>query len=72
MVLAQILADPAYLIDHTALQRSYPGSLYLFLLAVLVSMPELNYESWRKFSKNSVRLFSVIALLRYAVTRVGM
>ena len=35
----------------------------LFILAVLVSMPELNYESWREvFSKNSVRLFSVISL----------
>ena len=36
----------------------------VFILAVLVSMPELNYESWREvFSKNSVRLFSVISLL---------
>ena len=46
----------------------------LFLLAVLVSMPELNYESWREvFSKNSVRLFSVIALLALGGhTWVGM
>ena len=36
----------------------------VFILAVLVFMPELNYESWREvFSKNSVRLFSVISLL---------
>ena len=46
----------------------------LFLLAVLVSMPELNYESWREvFSKNSVRLFSVISLLALCGhTWVGM
>ena len=46
----------------------------LFILAVLVSMPELNYESWREvFSKNSVRLFSVIALLALGGhTWVGM
>ena len=46
----------------------------LFILAVLVSMPELNYESWREvFSKNSVRLFSVIALLALCGhTWVGM
>ena len=46
----------------------------LFVLAVLVSMPELNYESWREvFSKNSVRLFSVIALLALGGhTWVGM
>ena len=46
----------------------------VFLLAVLVSMPELNYESWREvFSKNSVRLFSVISLLALCGhTWVGM
>ena len=46
----------------------------LFLLAVLVSMPELNYESWREvFSKNSVRLFSVISLFALCGhTWVGM
>ena len=46
----------------------------LFLLAVLISMPELNYESWREvFSKNSVRLFSVISLLALCGhTWVGM
>ena len=46
----------------------------LFVLAVLLSMPELNYESWREvFSKNSVRLFSVIALLALGGhTWVGM
>ncbi|MDP7403007.1 MAG: succinate dehydrogenase, hydrophobic membrane anchor protein [Gammaproteobacteria bacterium] len=46
----------------------------LFILAVLVSMPELNYESWREvFSKNSVRLFSVISLLALCGhTWVGM
>ena len=46
----------------------------LFILAVLVSMPELNYESWREvFSKNSVRLFSVVALLALGGhTWVGM
>ncbi|MEC8741096.1 MAG: succinate dehydrogenase, hydrophobic membrane anchor protein [Pseudomonadota bacterium] len=46
----------------------------LFILAVLVSMPELNYESWREvFGKNSVRLFSVIALLALGGhTWVGM
>ncbi|MEC8454357.1 MAG: succinate dehydrogenase, hydrophobic membrane anchor protein [Pseudomonadota bacterium] len=45
-----------------------------FILAVLVSMPELNYESWREvFSKNSVRLFSVVALLALGGhTWVGM
>ena len=45
-----------------------------FIIAVLVSMPELNYESWREvFSKNSVRLFSVIALLALGGhTWVGM
>jgi len=45
-----------------------------FILVVLVSMPELNYESWREvFSKNSVRLFSVIALLALGGhTWVGM
>ena len=45
-----------------------------FILAVLVSMPELNYESWREvFSKNSVRLFSVISLLALCGhTWVGM
>ena len=37
----------------------------LFILAVLVSMPELNYESWREvFSKNSVRLFRSSLCLR--------
>ena len=46
----------------------------LFILAVLVSMPELNYESWREvFSKNSVRLFSVISLIALCGhTWVGM
>ena len=46
----------------------------LFILAVLVSMPELNYESWREvFSKNSMRLFSVISLLALCGhTWVGM
>jgi len=46
----------------------------LFIIAVLVSMPELNYESWREvFSKNSVRLFSVISLLALCGhTWVGM
>ena len=46
----------------------------LFILVVLVSMPELNYESWREvFSKNSVRLFSVISLLALCGhTWVGM
>ena len=46
----------------------------LFILVVLVSMPELNYESWREvFSKNSVRLFSVISLFALCGhTWVGM
>ena len=46
----------------------------LFILAVLVSMSELNYESWREvFSKNSVRLFSVISLFALCGhTWVGM
>ena len=46
----------------------------LFILAVRVSMPELDYESWREvFSKNSVRLFSVISLLALCGhTWVGM
>lgn len=46
----------------------------LFIIAVLVSMPELNYESWREvFSKNSVRLFSVISLIALCGhTWVGM
>ena len=46
----------------------------LFIIAVLVSMPEFNYESWREvFSKNSVRLFSVISLLALCGhTWVGM
>ena len=46
----------------------------LFIIAVLVSMPEFNYESWREvFSKNSVRLFSVISLFALCGhTWVGM
>ena len=50
------------------------GAYTLFIFAVLVSMPELNYESWREvFSKNSVRLFSVISLLALCGhTWVGM
>ncbi len=46
----------------------------LFILAVLVSMPELDYESWREvFSKNSVRLFSIVSLLALCGhTWVGM
>ena len=46
----------------------------LFIIVVLVSMPELDYESWREvFSKNSVRLFSIISLLALCGhTWVGM
>ena len=46
----------------------------IFILAVLVSMPEVNYENWREvFSRNPVRLFSVISLLALCGhTWVGM
>ena len=46
----------------------------LFILAVLGAMPELDYESWRAvFSKNPVRLFSIISLFALCGhTWVGM
>ena len=46
----------------------------LFILAVLGATPELDYESWRAvFSKNSVRLFSIISLFALCGhTWVGM
>ena len=46
----------------------------LFILAVLGATPELDYESWRAvFSKNPVRLFSIISLFALCGhTWVGM
>ena len=46
----------------------------LFILAVLIATPELDYETWRAvLSKNSVRLFSIISLFALCGhTWVGM